>query len=707
MCGYNAQHSLHNLSQIKWRINMNKQLILKTLSLSVFTAMSFSTFSAETQDKTAQLQTIVITASSNAVDIKEAPASISVITSEDIEKQPVGSIAELLSKVPGVTGGISPSGEGSKIKLRGLPENYTLILVDGKRIGSSRDTNYRPDLGRQDLNWITPDMIERIEVVRGPMSSLYGSDAMGGVINIITKKIPNEWGGNVTLNYTQPTTSSDLGSSLQTGVMVAGPLTDALGLRFTAGLTEREADKKYLAGSGTTGSQDQNYNAMLHYKPSDNHAVSVEAGHSIQKNEKGSRINPATGAEVVTNWGVSELEHNSFSISHDGEWKIGKSKLSAYYNDYDSSIADSKTKSNELIVEGNLTIPFEAVFDQVLTVGGQWKKQELTNTDTIGTLPSGSWDGQSYTNPKVENKSWAFFLENNVTLLDNLKFTVGDRLDHDEKYGTHHSPRGYLVFSATDDLVIKGGVAKGFRAPTVKESTPGAATQSGGNGCNGLKGQVWKDMETGQDLTYVSGGCYMTGNPNLKPEESTNYEIGVNYTGFGTDFGLTFFHTDFKNKIAYSPLGVRNGVWFTRNENIQSAVTRGLEMVANFPILDNLKWSNNATYFLKAENEDTGTTLLTTSKLTVNSSLNWQPIDPLNIDLSAQYLGKQYLTEKTTTSTMQKPHTIVNLASNYKVNDNLTVRGGFTNLFDKNLSNGADAYLVERQKVFVGATYKF
>ena len=130
-------------------------------------------------------------------------------------------------------------------------------------------------------------------------------------------------------------------------------------------------------------------------------------------------------------------------------------------------------------------------------------------------------------------------------------------------------------------------------------------------------------------------------------------------------------------------------------------------MVANFPVLDNLKWSNNATYFLKAKNEDTGTTLLTTSKLTVNSSLNWQPTDPLNIDLSAQYLGKQYLTEKTTTSTMQKPHTIVNLASNYKVNDKLTVRGGFINLLDKKLSNGADAYLVERQKVFVGATYKF
>jgi outer membrane receptor for ferrienterochelin and colicins len=79
-----------------------------------------------------------------------------------------------------VTGGLSAVGEQSKIKLRGMPSNYTLVLVDGKRMGSSAATNYRPDLGRQDLNWISPDQIERIEVVRGPMSSLYGSDAMGG-----------------------------------------------------------------------------------------------------------------------------------------------------------------------------------------------------------------------------------------------------------------------------------------------------------------------------------------------------------------------------------------------------------------------------------------------------------------------------------------------------------------------------------------------
>ncbi len=166
------------------------QPILRTVLSAAIAATFFSmvhaaedsTVNAEqstTQTDSAKLEKIVLTASGQAVDLKEAPASISVITAEEIEKRPVSSLADLLKRVPGVTGGLSTNGDGSKIKLRGLPDNYTLILIDGKRIGSSRDTNYRPDLGRQDLNWITPDMIERIEVVRGPMSSLYGSDAMG------------------------------------------------------------------------------------------------------------------------------------------------------------------------------------------------------------------------------------------------------------------------------------------------------------------------------------------------------------------------------------------------------------------------------------------------------------------------------------------------------------------------------------------------
>ena len=188
------------------------------------------------------MDTVVVTATGAQQWIKDAPASISVITRQEIERKPVTSIGQLLSTVPGVTGGYALSGAQSKIRLRGLPEQYTLILIDGRRQGNSSGVNYRDDLGPQDLNWLSPDMIERIEVVRGPMSSLYGSDAMGGVINIITRKIAPEWGGSVTFNYSKPD-SSTRGNTTQMGALFSGPLTENLGLRIGANVTDRESDR--------------------------------------------------------------------------------------------------------------------------------------------------------------------------------------------------------------------------------------------------------------------------------------------------------------------------------------------------------------------------------------------------------------------------------------------------------------------------------
>src|SRR5690554_1393002 len=153
---------------------MTKPFIKSTLAFAVLSTLAASVQaqnkSVEEQQPVAQseatkLQTIVVTASGSEVNVKDAPASITVLTAEEIAKQPVKSISELLAKVPGVSGGMGLNGEGAKIKLRGLPSEYSLILVDGRRIGNSSRTAYRTDLQRQDLNWINPENIERIEVV--------------------------------------------------------------------------------------------------------------------------------------------------------------------------------------------------------------------------------------------------------------------------------------------------------------------------------------------------------------------------------------------------------------------------------------------------------------------------------------------------------------------------------------------------------------
>lgn len=129
-------------------------------------------------------ETMVVTASSVEQNLKDAPASISVITQEDLQRKPVQNLKDVLKEVPGVQ--LTNEGDNRKgVSIRGLDSSYTLILVDGKRVNSRNAVFRHNDF---DLNWIPVDSIERIEVVRGPMSSLYGSDALGGVVNIITKK---------------------------------------------------------------------------------------------------------------------------------------------------------------------------------------------------------------------------------------------------------------------------------------------------------------------------------------------------------------------------------------------------------------------------------------------------------------------------------------------------------------------------------------
>lgn len=718
-------------------IQLHKTLLASVI-LSSMLGQAYAKDGADSQaEKKAvtQLETIVVTASSQAVDIREAPASISVITAEEIEKRPVTSLADILKSVPGVTGGLSTNGDGSKIKLRGMSDNYTLILIDGKRIGTSRDTNYRADRGRQDLDWITPDMIERIEVVRGPMSSLYGSDALGGVINIITKKVQDHWGGTATYNYTQPTTSGDRGRTFQLGTTVSGPLAENVGIRLNASQTRREADNNFDVYApprggdanlnqvnGTPGFINSNFGAQLNFKLGEQHDLSLETRYGIQKNiaSKGvTNINGESGnitsENAVSEWGPSKLENQSYNASWDARWDHEiSSKLSAYYNDYDQSSGSLSAKSNEAVVEGQVNIPFNLLVPNQLSIGGQWRRSELNNSSTIGapiTDKDGnivpSYDGSNYAGvSKLSGKAWALFVEDTLDLHDKLKLTLGDRFDHDEKFGDHHSPRAYLVFLPTDDWAIKGGVAKGFRAPTIKESTAGAATESGGNGCNSLKGTIWLDKE-GNPHEYTTGSCYMAGNANLKPEESTNYEIGVNYTGYGTDINLTYFYTDFENKIEYSPLGYINNVWWTQLNNVQKARTEGLEFSAVLPLHDRLKWTNTATYFLQSKNLDTGAALINTPELTVTSSLDVQLTDPWSVNLLAEYVGKQYTTNVTKDTTLQKPHTIFGLSTNYIVNDAVTVRAGVNNLFNKQMARSTQSYYLEGQSAFVGMTYKF
>lgn len=178
----------------------------------------------------AQLGSTVVSASGFEQKITDAPASISVIGREELQKKRVR-IADALSDIEGVdVGGNAGKTGGLNISIRGMESKYTLILIDGRRQNAAG--NVTPNgFGETSTSFMPPvSAIERIEVIRGPMATLYGSDAMGGVINIITRKVNTEWGGSVTAETTLQE-KSEFGDSRATNVYLSGPLIeDKLGL---------------------------------------------------------------------------------------------------------------------------------------------------------------------------------------------------------------------------------------------------------------------------------------------------------------------------------------------------------------------------------------------------------------------------------------------------------------------------------------------
>lgn len=722
---------------------MTKRIFRSALSLSVLTAMvsiAHAETAASNPDKkeVAQLATIVTTASGSEVDVKDAPASITVITAEDIAKQPVKSISEVLAKVPGVTGGMGLNGEGAKIKLRGLPTEYSLILVDGRRIGNSSRTAYRTDLQRQDLNWINPESIERIEIVKGPMSSLYGSDAMGGVINIITKKNAQELGGSATINFEKPADSGE-GETLQMSASLSGAITDSLSARLTLGRTDRQADKNVTdLENSTTGMRNDTVEASLNYKLNDNHNFELFGNYGTQENTNPTYARGVSDGEfwLGTEGEKNETENKRFGLAWDAKYDWGgSSSVSVYQTEYDrSTTTESKgvftptvQTTEQSVADAKLTLPFELIVPHKLTVGGQFRSEELVNTRTLGINSNGapSIDGKDHSgNSKVSADVWAVFFEDMIDITSDFTLTLGGRLDKDERYDSNFSPRVYGVYHFNDALTLKGGVSTAFRAPDLVQTAAGFSTGSKGKGCSSQFGTY--DPVTNPDgfqSSYSQTGfvnCYTTGNPDLDAEESTSYELGFQYDDQKYSGGLTYFHTDFDNKLVnravkHISAGEINdprypyGVWYVAVDNAEEARIRGLEGSFAVNFNDYVRWNNNATYFFQSENLDTGAALIDTPKFSLHSAVDYRATDALNLQFNAQYIGKQYTTDISTENAWSKAYWVFGTNANFDLNDRTTLRAGITNLFDEDLetSDSSDYHTLQGRSYFVGVTTRF
>jgi outer membrane receptor for ferrienterochelin and colicins len=676
------------------------------MAAAICSALFLAASSASAQDANAgesKLKEVVVTASGFEQEIADAPASISVITREELDKKPFRDLTDALRDIEGVT--ITGATNEKDIFIRGLPGAYTLILVDGKR-QSTRDTRTNGNSGFEQ-SFIPPlEAIERIEVVRGPMSSLYGSDAMGGVVNIITRKVSKSWGGSLGFDYTLQE-HNESGDSYQGQFYLSGPIkSDLLGLQVWGKQYRRDEDRIL---NGFTGAKDRDVTARLALTPNRNHDILLEAGTTEVKRDS------SRGSTLATNTSNTYNEHtrDHYSLSHTGRWGWATSDVSLSHEaaqrwSYTQNAAGSYVQNarapqvENTVLDAKLNMPLGAHW---LVVGAQWNEGKLT--DQNPGRRTGVDEHFSITQQ-------AIFAEDEWKLNDRFSLTGGLRLDDHEIYGNHWSPRGYAVWHATDTMTLKGGVSKGFRAPDIRTISPGYAYTTGGGNC-----------------TYgPNGTCgVIIGDPNLKPESSVNYELSAHLDNkAGLSGGATLFYTEFKDKVAnalvYSAPGVparwpedpNYRLWY--NYNIDNATIQGVELTLRWQPVHALTFKSNYTYTDSKQRGGSydGYALTRTPKHLANLRVDWTPAGALTLWSAVNYHGKEINaqaragTNGVTIANGVKQYdgyTLVDVGASYALNKATTINAAIYNLGDKRLDDLTFNTVGDGRRFWVGMNTRF
>ncbi|MCH5020739.1 TonB-dependent receptor [Pectobacterium atrosepticum] len=624
------------------------------------------TLPALAQAENAADEKIVVTATQTKHTTLSAPASVSVITHAELEKMSVNNVSDAVKKLPGININPSTSYGRNEIKIRGMKADYTLLLINGRRV-NSRDA-LAGNMGNDfDLSAIPISAIERVEVIRGPMSSLYGADALGGVINVILNQPSNELKGEIGYNFEAPTEGSG-GDHNRLNGYISGPLIEntLLGSLLADG-GKRDAWKTEQSVNQNTDALEKrdNYSVMGNLTWLIDAQQSLDFDATYTKDDRDVRWN--NYGTAVRN--IQKMERLGLGLTHNGSWDNVDTRLRYFYENVELMDNSQLNNGKADITQDNHTVDGQAsgyLGDHLLTGGGEYR---LTSLKHSMNLP----------NSTIDVSQGALFLQDEFKLSD-LALTFGGRVDKHETYGTEFSPRAYATYSLTDNWVVKGGVSKAFKAPSIAQSSESYA------------------------IAACRGRCQTVGNPDLKPETSISYEIGTAYEAERFGAGVTLFNNDIKDMIQVQTWD-RVATRLTY-ENVNKARIQGIETSFWVDVTDDLNWTTNWT-IVDAEDRTTKMRLKQTPKNTVNTQLNWQTLDNLSTYIAYQYTGNQYLFDKEVSKT--RGFNTVDIGATYTPVKNVDLKLGLTNLTNEKRDYVAtnNDYFLSGRTVYGGVSYKF
>lgn len=577
------------------------------------------------------LGNIIVSATKTETYQGEIGSSTTVITAEEIKKSQKQTVNEVLRDVPGVTVMQTGAfGGQTSVYLRGSKPGQTLVLIDGVEVNDPMATDRSFDFAH-----LTTNNIERIEIVRGPQSTLYGSDAMAGVINIITKK-----------GEGKPKLEGFFeGGSYNTFRENLG-LSGSLG-KFNYSLSTSRLDSDGI-NKASTGSEKDGYG---------NTVISSKLGYRFFENSELSVVSRFTDAKTSIDDGSDDDDPNylawwtdfstkaAFDQSINSWWthnlSLSYHDVHRYYRDkadatdtYDDE--DSWYKGNNTKFEWQHN--FSPVSWTLITAGFEYEEEEGSSYYRSGTYIS-------ETDKKSVNNTACFF-QNQLKFWDRLFVTLGLRVDDHELFGvesTYKISAAYVIPQTGTRLKANWGT--GFKAPSI----------------------------------YQLYSSY--GDANLQPDESRSYDFGFeqSFLKDALSFDLTYFHNDFENMVDWDSLT-------SKYKNIGKAVTKGFEFGTKVRPSDNITIRAGYTY-TDTEDKDTGLELLRRPKIQANLSVDWKIIEKINLHLGMTYVGDRkdviYDASWNQVRITDKAYTTARLGLSFDVTKNVQVFARAENLLDE------------------------
>jgi outer membrane receptor for ferrienterochelin and colicins len=589
-----------------------------------------------------KLQEIVVTSTMTEKNIEEAPGSIEVISEQELIEMNAETVADALEGATSLLV-IDAEGKQKAPRIRGTDPVHSLVLVDGRRLPPGFK-------GLVDLEVIPVDMIARIEVLRGPASALYGADALGGVINIITKRPPEQLSMGVTGQYGQRTYSDQqdvrgrayIGNSWDRfGFLLAGGLQEKDGYDRD-GVSPNDGDEIFLKSIAGRFSFDIN----------DTHGLLAGFEH-VHKNDVGTRFMQNLDRE----WDHVDQRTNYF-VQYDGTLSsLFKLMLRANRSDQknDTTLTPPSTGTTADAADKTDLDQFEArltgiIGPHMLTLGTDYSDSGLEES-------SGVEHG-------VKNLS--FYAQDEYQIFEPLYLVLGIRFDDHSEFGSEWTPRTSLIYSIFDNLRLKASYGMGFRAPSLTE--------------------LFIASNRSQGKTIYEP------NPALDPETSRSYEVGVEGEYKRFQGRLTCFRNeidDLIDAVWYKASGSGNKkVDYYQYQNIAEATISGIEFEWGLGLPHGFSLSGNLAY-LDTEDENTGLELegRPDYKASLKLGYNHQP-SGINTNVRVNYIGERYYA-----SGNEDNLTLVNCYLSKKLSEKVKLFTGVDNIFNSGENEGKEPTL--------------